>query len=105
MSLNRNFGHKQAISQTNYNDRLIGYHKGIVDLSRLVQIQNMVQQTNREVEALKRRLNQLEVAATAQRPERRAHGDGEDFDATEQPAAPLPTAELKQLAEMAKRFK
>lgn len=105
MSFIRNFGHKQAFSQTGYSGRLDGYHKNITEVSRLVQIQNMIQQTNREIKALKDRLNRLEGAGAIRKPTRQKHSDEDNETQAIQAVAPLPITELKHLAEMAKRFK
>jgi chromosome segregation ATPase len=103
MSFIGDFGHKHTALRKSHNERYAGYHKTISEHSRLVQIQNMIQQTNREIERLKNRLNQLESTAGSLPSKQEQRGPENGAPAVQTP--PLPIAELKQLAEMAKRFK
>jgi hypothetical protein len=96
------FGRKHSIPRNKHGGRLSGYHQNLADLSRLVQIQNMIQQYNRDVEILKGRLNRLEGIIAAGQPQH-AENDTETEDTGLNP--PLPIAELKQLAQMAKRLR
>lgn len=103
MSFMGDFGRKHPVSRTTHVDRLAGYHRNMADLSRLIQIQNMIQRTNREIEGIKSRLDQLEGAITTHQQHQVQAGDNQQPAHVQSP--PLPIAELKQLAEMAKRFR
>jgi PAS domain S-box-containing protein len=75
------------------------------DTSRLSQLQKAIQQTTEELEQLKARLGRLEEAiAHRAQAGTVAYKSDDQPDAAQQPL-PLPIAELRQLAEMAKRFR
>jgi len=76
----------------------------LADLSGLARMQKVVEQTSRELETLKDRLKKLEedaAARTTTKKVRREYGDSVPISAN----PPLPIGELKQLSEMARRFK
>jgi len=76
----------------------------LADMSGLAKMQKVVEQTSRELETLKDRLNRLEEAAA--RPKaKKAHNEAGDNSAHINSNLPLPIGELKQLSEMARRFK
>jgi PAS domain S-box-containing protein len=77
----------------------------VADTSRLSQMQKTIQRTTEEIEQLKVRLGRLEEAlAHRNQPGVVAREPDNQPDAA-QPPLPLPITELKQLAEMAKRFR
>ncbi len=99
------FVNKHGDSQITPGSSITGYRQSSIDFTRFIQIKNMIQQIGREVEALKGRLSRLEEMLL---------GDGklqkESCTATNRPdcaqsPSPLPIADLKQLADMAKRFR
>lgn len=77
----------------------------VADLSRISRMQEIIQQTTRECEDLRNRIGQLEEALARRNQQAgvvRGTGNAQDRS---QPTLSLPIAEMKQLAEMAKRFK
>jgi PAS domain S-box-containing protein len=77
----------------------------VADTSRLSQLQKTIQRTTEELEQLKVRLGRLEeTLAHRAQPSTVAYKPDEQL-APAQSTPPLPIAELKQLAEMAKRFR
>ncbi len=99
------FGHKHPVSRTAPADRLAGHHQKLADLSRLVQIRNMIQQHNSELKVLKARLSRLEETLARGNRAGAVARETDDQPNAAQQSLPLPIAELKQLAEMAKRFR
>jgi len=73
----------------------------VADLSRIAQMQKMIQQTTEELENLKTRLIRLEKSLARRNQPAIVACESED----ESRPVTLPIAELKQLAEMAKRFR
>ena len=105
MSFMGDFGRKHPVSRTAHVDRLAGYHRNMADLSRLIQIQNMIQRHNSELKVLKARLSRLEEELARGNQDGTIAREADNRpDAARQPLS-LPIAELKQLAEMAKRFR
>jgi hypothetical protein len=98
------FGHEHPASRTTRTGRLVGYHKNLAEHSRLVLIQNMIQQINRELESLKGRLNRLEGPNVLCMPQQLRVEDAK-LGAAAQSPPPLPVDELKELAEMIRRFR
>jgi hypothetical protein len=102
------FVNKQPVSQTTRVDHPGGYHPHLADLFRLRQMEKIIHLTVEELEQVKNRLSRLEEAM----------GLGDDPNGIGNAARknvvqpnpthstpPLPIAEIKQLAEMAKRFR
>ena len=73
------------------------------DMSRLGEMQKMIERTNVELEAIKERLNRFDGATAVGILMKPANTGSERVAA--QSASPLPVAELKQLSEMAKRLR
>jgi hypothetical protein len=84
-----------------------GYHPHVADLFRIRQMERLLKHTLEELEQVKARLNQLEKATAIQSPDAAGTGKTVNTQRTEAttPMTPLPIAEIKQLAEMAKRFR
>jgi PAS domain S-box-containing protein len=77
----------------------------VADLSRISQMQKMLQRTTEELETLKARLGRLEeMIARRNQPTGVIREAGSESSRTP-PSLSVPIAELKQLAEMAKRFR
>ncbi len=75
------------------------------DLSRIAQMQKMIQQTTEELENLKTRLSRLEEAVARRNQPTVVIREADSEPSRTPPSLSVPIAELKQLAEMAKRFR
>jgi hypothetical protein len=113
MSFLSAFGPKREVAQNKHEDHPAGYHPNLAELFRLRQMEKMIQHTAEELEQVKARLSRLEEAlarrsnaevAACGEPRRAACEDAEQ-SGPEPSLPPLPVAELRQLAEMAKRLK
>ncbi len=76
----------------------------VTDMTRFSQMQKTLQRTNQELESLKARLNRLEEAAASSKV-KKLHNEVNGGGAATSANLPLPTTELKELSEMARRFK
>ncbi|MGA2092416.1 MAG: hypothetical protein ABSH16_03275 [Sedimentisphaerales bacterium] len=84
-----------------------GHHPRLADLLRIRQMERLLKHTLGELEKVKARLNQLEKATAIQSPDAAGTVKAVNTQHSEAttPMPPLPIAEIKQLAEMAKRFR
>ncbi|MCJ7729326.1 MAG: hypothetical protein MUO27_05570 [Sedimentisphaerales bacterium] len=107
------FRPKQKVAQNKHEGHSAGYHPNLADLFRLRQMEKMLQQTADELKQVKTRLSRLEEAlagcsdlevAACGEPRQAACDDAKQSSPGPS-TPPLPIAELKQLAEMAKRFR
>ena len=113
MSFLSAFGPKQEVAQNKHEDHPAGYHPNLAELFHIRQMEKRIQQTTEELEQVKARLSRLEESlASRSNPEvaacdepRQAACEDTEQSGPEPSTLPLPTTELKQLAEMAKRFK
>jgi hypothetical protein len=106
-------GPKREVAQNIHEDHSAGYHPNLADLFRLRHMEKIFQQTADELKQVKTRLSRLEEAlagcsdlevAACGEPRQAACDDAKQ-SGPEPSTPPLPIAELKQLAEMAKRFR
>jgi hypothetical protein len=98
MSFLNTFRAKQEVAQNAHEGNPAGNNLNMTELYRLRQMDRILQQTVEELEEVKSRLSQLEKSLA----ERGEIAEGSDSGPT---APPLPIGELKQLSEMAKRFR
>jgi hypothetical protein len=77
----------------------------VADLSRISQMQKMLQRTTEELETLKARLGRLEEMIARRNQPTGVIREADSESSRIQPSLSVPIAELKQLAEMAKRFR
>jgi hypothetical protein len=105
MSFLSAFGPKQEVAQNIHVGHPAGYHPNLADLFRLRQMEKIIQQTAEELEQLKARLDRLEEALAPRNQPGTVACPPDDQPDAAQPPLPLPITELKQLAEMAKRFR
>jgi hypothetical protein len=95
----------QLASQYAHVDQPTDNRLNLADQLRFRQMERMLQQTLEELEQVKARLSRLENSVA-----QRSEPDGIACDDAEQSSPepltpPLPIAEIKQIAEMAKRFR
>jgi hypothetical protein len=98
MSFLNTFRAKQEAAQNAHEGHPAGNNLNMTKLYRLRQMERTLQQTVEELEDVKSRLRRLEKSLA----ERGEIAEGSDSGPA---AVPLPITELKQLSEMAKRFK
>jgi hypothetical protein len=100
----RNFNQKQILARNKepgtfavFFQGIIHFHKNLtVYMSNMIEVKEMIHNINIEINDLKEKLNRLESAVgTLKKQDKLAM----------QSTNPLPVNELKQLAEMAKRFR
>jgi hypothetical protein len=96
------FGPKKQVAQNIHIGRPAG--PNLSDLFRLRHMEKMFQQTLDELEQVKTRLSRLEETIASQVKQDTANREVPESGPTPL-TPPLPIAELKQLSEMAKRFK
>ena len=101
MSFQNILGQKQASAQRGAVHHTGVYHQNLADLFRTRQMEKTIQQANRDIEQLRERLSRLEEAFA----KRNAALEEIKVSGTIPATPPLPIAELKELAAMAKRFK
>jgi phosphotransacetylase len=104
MSIFNTVGSAKQVSQNATQGQPAGYHPSMAELFRLRQMERILQQTTEELEQVKARLSQLEKAL-AKRGEIDVAVCGNVQSGSESSTPPLPIAEMKQLADMAKRFR
>jgi len=96
---------KDAVSQTIRQDRPADYHPNLADLFHRRQMEKMIQQTREELEEVRSRLNRLEEAIAGRKDPNIAVCESTERPIPKSSAPPLLIAELKQLAEIAKRLR
>ncbi|MBN2020133.1 MAG: hypothetical protein JW749_07910 [Sedimentisphaerales bacterium] len=98
-------GFKKPAPRNRQGDRTPVYNPNLADLFRIRQMGKTIQQAASEIEQLKERISRLEEMLTKRNaPATRVNE--EIADSAPMPTTPpLPIAELKELAAMAKRFK
>lgn len=84
-----------------------GYHPHLADLFRIRQMDRLLRHTLEELDTVKARLTLLEKEMANREPVSKNMEITKDFQQQEieMAAPPLPIAEIKQLAEMAKKFR
>jgi PAS domain S-box-containing protein len=75
------------------------------DLSRISQMHKIIERTTEELETLKARLGRLEEALARRNQSTGVIREADSESSCTPPSLSVPIAELKQLAEMAKRFR
>jgi hypothetical protein len=103
MSFIEAFGHKRAAAKNNQNGRPACNQPNLADLFRLRRMDKIMQQANKEIEQLKERIRRLEDALALRSKPVAACDDVRQPCPPSTP--PLPIAELRELAAMARRFK
>lgn len=98
MSFLNTFRAKQEVAQSAHEGHSAGNNLNMTELYRLRQMERILQQTVEELEEVKGRLSRLEKSLAER-------GEIAEQSGLEPTAPPLPITELKQLSEMAKRFK
>jgi hypothetical protein len=98
MSFLNTFRAKQEVAQSAHEGHPAGNNLNMTELYRLRQMDRILQQTVEELEEVKGRLSRLEKSLAG-------HSELAEQSGLEPTAPPLPIADLKQLSEMAKRFK
>jgi hypothetical protein len=98
MSFLNTFRAKQEVAQNAHEGHPAGNNLNMTELYRLRQMERNLQQTMEELEDVKGRLSRIEKSLA----ERGELAEGSGLGPT---SPPLPITELKQLSEMAKRFK
>jgi hypothetical protein len=101
------FKREQPASQSEQTERegLTAHRLNFADHMRLRQMERTLQQTLEELEKVKARLNQLENSLKKCGGQEVASDKIKGQQAVVPTTTPLPVDEIKQLAEMAKRFK
>jgi hypothetical protein len=93
--------------QTEQTAQTAGHHPHLADLLRIRQMERLLNHTLDELELVKARVALLEKEAAAQKhaAEFTEHAETARHHEAEITMPPLPISEIKQLAEMAKKFK
>jgi hypothetical protein len=92
-------------SQSAHIGQPIGNRLNMADHLRIRQMERMLQQKLEELEQVKARLSRLEKSVAQRSEPVGVACDGAEQSSPEPLTPPLPIAEIKQIAEMAKRFK
>jgi len=94
-----------SFSSTFGSNQSAGYNPNLADLFRLKQMEKIIHLTVEELEQVKNRLSRLEKAMGLNIEPDVTLCEGVQRQGQKHSTPPLPIAEIKQLAEMAKHFR
>jgi len=96
---------KKKVARNTSQDQPAGYNPNLAELFRLRQMEKIIQLTVEELEQVKCRLSRLEEAIGLKVEPKVTACEGAHRPGQKHPTPAIPIAEMKQLAEMAKRFR